>query len=84
MLDNEVPNRLQKVWQPIYDEFLGVKITSFALWGLRSRLSSRLQEELDFQFSDTDIVVSVAGSNINVDFKGKLREELIALGLING
>ena len=53
------------------------------MWDLRTALRSLLVQNLSFKLDPNDIVVTVNGSNINVDFKGKLREELLALGLIH-
>ena len=60
-----------------------MKILPSTMWDLRTALRSLLVQNLSFKLDPNDIVVTVNGSNINVDFKGKLREELLALGLIH-
>ena len=83
MLDSELNDGLAKGLQAIQDQFVGTKILPPTMWHLREALRSLLVKNLSFKIDPNDIVVNVAGSNINVDFKGKLREELLALGLIH-
>ena len=83
MPDSELYDGLAKGLQAIQDQFVGMKILPSTMWDLRTALRSLLVQNLSFKLDPNDIVVTVNGSNINVDFKGKLREELLALGLIH-